>query len=194
MMSAAVQNVVLEPKWMVGIEWDMINVVRDIYGRLTLGQVIQPGGQGTGQQQVIASHNPLTYEQAKTVDRPLQGGGILTIPSDIPRQVLLSLPGIDVPMIRQLDDDMQRKRSAKDQKDFIRDILRVAADEWSDAHPTGPFTGVLDRAVGAESLLHRDKADVEDIPEKLVTQSMINKKNNSSEEGPHGLGAFELFS
>ena len=196
MMSAAVQNIVMEPKWMVGIEWDMINVVRDIYGRLTLGQVIQPGGQGTGQQQVVVSQNPVTFEQAKTADRPLLGGGILTSPSDIPRQVLLSLPGISVPMIRQLEEDMQRKRSAKDQKDLIRDLLRVAADEFSAAHPTAAGSS-LDRAVGAESLLHRDKAaDVEDIPERLVTQSMMNKNNkaNANEDGPEGLGAFELFS
>ena len=103
--------------------------------------------------------------------------------------------------IRQLEDDMQRKRSAKDQKDFIRDLLRVAADEWSEAHPTAPGSsltgggGVLDRAVGAESLLHRDKAaDVQDIPETLITQSMMNKKNRANEDGPEGLGAFELFS
>lgn len=194
MMSAAVQNLVTEPKWMVGIEWDMINVVRDIYCRLTLGQVVQPGGQGAGLQQVIVSQNPLTYEQAKSADRPLQGGGILTTPSDIPRQVLLSLPGIDVRMIQQLDEDLQRKRSAKDQKDFIRDLLRVAADQWSESHPTGDSSGALDRAAGAESLLHRGKADVEDIPEKLVTHSMLKKKNKKSEDGPPGLGAFELFS
>lgn len=194
MMSAAVQNLVTEPKWMVGIEWDMINVVRDIYGRLTLGQVVQPGGQGAGLQQTIVSPNPLTYEQAKSADRPLQGGGILTIPSDIPRQVLLSLPGIDLRMIQQLDEDLKRKRSAKDQKDFFRDLLRVAADQWSESHPSATSTGALDRAAGAESLLHRGKADVEDIPEKLVTHSMMTKKNKKGEDGPPGLGAFELFS
>jgi len=125
----------------------------------------------------------------------------LTIPSDIPRQVLLSLPGIKESMIRQLDEDMQRKRSAKDQKDFIRDLLRVAAEGWSESHPpTGPtFLGALDRAIGAESLLHRDRAtNVEDIPEKLITQSMINKqqeqRRQQGEDGPEGLGAFELFS
>jgi hypothetical protein len=148
MMAAAVHNIVTEPKWMVGIEWDMINVVRDLYGRLTLGQVVQPGGQGVGLQQATVSQNPLTYEQAKSADRPLQGGGILTTPSDLPRQVLLSLPGVDVQMICQLDEDLTRKRSAKDQKDFIRDLLGVAADQWSETHPTQSSTGVLDRAAG----------------------------------------------
>ena len=43
MFTQVVKNVVTEPKWMVGVEWDMINVVRDIYCRLVLGQILQPG-------------------------------------------------------------------------------------------------------------------------------------------------------
>jgi hypothetical protein len=205
MFSVAVKNIVTEPKWMVGIEWDMINVVRDIYGRLVLGQVVQPGGQGAGLQQPTATKNPLTYEQAKTADRPLVGGGILTTPSDIPRQVLASLPGITVAMVHGLDIDLKRKRSAKDQKDFIRDFLRIAADNWSEAHPviggSNLSLGVWDRAVEAESLLHnaRKECDVQDIPEKLVTLSMMKKKaakkkkkSSSSSDQIVGLAAFQL--
>jgi Exportin-5 family len=200
MMAAAVKNIVMEPKWMVGIEWDMINVVRDIYGRLCLGQIVQPGGQGAGLQQPTASENPLSYEQAKLADKPLQGGGILIVPTDLPRQVLASLPGITTQMIQQLDQDLTRKRSAKDQKDAIRDLLRIAADNWNESHPTN---SILDRAVEQESLLHsaHRKADVEDIPEKLVTQSMIDRKNSGhnkkKKKGPgeaNGLAAFHLQS
>ena len=98
-------------------------------------------------------------------------------------------------MIEQLDRDLKRKRSAKDQKDFIRDLLGTAANHWSESHPSaGGSTNALDRAIGAESLLHRGKADVEDIPEVLVTRSMMKKKNKKSEEPPPGLGAFKLFS
>jgi hypothetical protein len=202
MMTVAVKNIVLEPKWMVGIEWDMINVVRDIYGRLCLGQIVQPGGQGAGVQQPTASENPLSYEQAKCADKPLQGGGILTTPSDLPRQLLVSLPGITPQMIQQLDQDLKRKRSAKDQKDFMRDLLRIAADNWSESHPTN---NILDRAIEQESLLHNAhrKADVEDIPEKLVTQSMIDRKNSGHNKTKkkkkgtseaNGLAAFQLQS
>eukprot|EP00934_Nitzschia_sp_Nitz4_P007801 Nitzschia sp. Nitz4//scaffold105_size73764//38086//42509//NITZ4_005677-RA/size73764-augustus-gene-0.51-mRNA-1//1//CDS//3329532450//7791//frame0 len=190
MLSMGIHNLVTEPKWMVGIEWDMINVVRDLYLRLSLGQVMQPGGQGPGLQQATVSENPVVFEQAKTAEKPLLGGGILTTPSDLPRQVFLSLPGVTVEMVRQMDAELRQKRAAKDQKDCIRDVLRIAADQWSEAHPT-ESSNVLDRAVGAESLLHRGKADIEDIPEKLVTQSMVNKKKG--EAAPHGLGAFELF-
>jgi hypothetical protein len=73
MSAAAVKNIVTEPKWMVGIEWEMINIVRDMYGRLVLGQRVQPGGQGAGLQQLTAANNPNEYEQAKSADRPLQG-------------------------------------------------------------------------------------------------------------------------
>lgn len=203
MLSIAVKCIVIEPKWMVGIEWDMINVVRDVYCRLVCGQIVQPGGQGAGLQQPIASQTPLTYEQVKTADLPLQGGGILTTPSDLPRQVLASLPGISIGMIQQLEADLKRKRMAKAQKDFIRDLLRIAADNYNEANPKGNNgTGVFDRAIEEESLLHRDqrKAAVEDIPEKLVTHSMMKKKASAKQKQKKhfdheevGLGAFKLF-
>ena len=212
MLSATVKNIVTEPKWMVGIEWEMINIVRDIYTRLVLGQLVQPGGQGAGLQQPSAADNPNHYEQAKTADRPLQGGGILVIPSDIPRQVLASLPGVTMAMVDQLDRDMKHKRSAKDQKDFIRDLLRVASEHIKQAddaaaaalslncYPNGgnatsaTLGGVLGRAIDEESLLrnaHR-KATVEDIPEKLVINKKSKKKNHQDDEQPSGLALFEL--
>lgn len=196
MFSTAVKNIVMEPKWMVGVEWDMINVIRDTYCRLVLGQVVQPGGQGAGLQQPTSSSNPLTYEQAKTADRPLQGGGILVTPSDLPRNVLASLPGITVQMIRQLDQDLKRKRAAKDQKDLIRDVLRIAASNWSETHPYSTLgTHSLDRAKEGESLLNSSyrKADVEDIPEKLITHSSLQKKSAQNGKGKQmGLAAFQL--
>lgn len=100
---------------MVGLEWDVINLVRDIYCRLVLGQILMPGGQGPGIQQLKDPLNPLQFEQAKTADRPLQGGGILVAPSDIPRQILAGLPGLDEISVRDLEEKMNTKRSAKDQ-------------------------------------------------------------------------------
>merc|ERR1712083_268406 len=46
MLSTAVKVIITEPKWMVGLEWEMINLVRDIYCRLVLGQSLLFGGQG----------------------------------------------------------------------------------------------------------------------------------------------------
>lgn len=115
MFLVAAKNIVTEPKWMVGLEWDMINLLRDVYCRLVLGQVLQPGGQGPGVQQLKDLLNPAQFEQAKSVDRPLQGGGILVAPSSIPRQILASLPGLDEVALRDLENKMNEKRSAKDQ-------------------------------------------------------------------------------
>lgn len=144
------------------------------------------------------------YEQSKTVDRPLQGGGILTAPSQLPRQILLSLPGINQTLIEEFEGEMKRKRSAKEQKDIIRDLLRVAADNLkeNDANASttlngGTVSSLFDRAIEEESLLHsklRRKA-VPDLPEKLKTQSQVNRaaqRNKHSEFDSQGLSAFSL--
>ena len=178
---------------MVGIEWDMINVVRDIYCRLVLGQILQQGGQGPGLQQLSAGQN--VYDQAKTVDRPLQGGGILMTATDYPRQILLSLPGIGVADVERFEQNMKVKRSAKDQKDFIRDLLRVASDKLKDMNPTstngGAAANIFDRAMEEESLLHRNAKTIPDLPEKLVTRSQRRKAAAKlRQEEPEGLSAF----
>jgi len=194
MFTQAVKNIVLEPKWMVGIEWDVINVARDIYCRLVLGQYLQPGGQGPGLQQVALPYSPGEYEQAKSVDRPLQGGGILSKPSNLPRQVLASLPGINMEMIDEMEKLMKEKRGAKDQKDALRDLLRLASDNLSrGVDGTGSAAaGLFDRAVAEESLLHgQNRPAVQDLPEKLVTRSMIEKQRQPEEQpdGPPSLFA-----
>jgi exportin-5 len=197
MFTEAVKNLVTEPKWMVGIEWDMINVVRDIYCRLVLGQTLQAGGQGAAQQQPNAQTSNL-YEQARSVDSPLQGGGILVIPSEYPRQVLAALPGIGSEGVRQFENDMLAKRSSKDQKDCIRDLLRVASDTFDELNPaataSSAATSIFDRAVAEESLLHeKTRTVVQDLPEKLVTHSQLKKASmKSNQEQPEGLVSFSL--
>jgi Exportin-5 family len=211
MFTQVVKNVVTEPKWMVGVEWDMINVARDIYCRLVLGQILQPGGQGPGQQQVNAQNtNTCHYEQAKTVDRPLQGGGILVVPSNVPRVILASLPGIGEEGVTQFEYAMKQKRSAKDQKDCIRDLLRIAADALAtqtigdasspSSSTTAAAGSIFDRAIAEESLLHantnaKGKFDngIPDLPERLITQSQVNKSiQRQNQEQPEGLVAFQL--
>jgi hypothetical protein len=187
MFQQAVRNIVTEPKWMVGMEWSMINVVRDIYCRLVLGQALLPGGQGAGQQLPLVENSyPPTYEQAKTFDRPLLGGGILTTPSEYPRQVLASLAGISMSMVDQLDASMKGKRSAKDHKDVIRDLLREAADHLKAQYPAQAgdsaapaATSLFDRAADGESLLHSHRRPdvVPPLAEKLVTHSQHAKKS-----------------
>lgn len=195
MFSIAVKNIVTEPKWMVGIEWDMINLIRDIYCRLVLGQTLLPGGQGPGMQQPKDPNDCRAFEQAKTVEKPLQGGGVLVLPSDLPRQILAGLPGITIHSVDKLESNMAEKRSAKDQKDVLRDLLRVAAENLKKAEGSGGAeTGILGRAVAEESLLNQNLrgSAVPDIPEKLVTRSMLMKKE-AGKDGPDVPSLGSLF-
>ena len=88
LFSMLVRAIIAEPKWMVGIEWELINLIRDIYCRLVLGQTLLFGGQGPGMEHTF---DPVygRFEQAKTIDNPLLGGGLLCVPSALPRQVRL---------------------------------------------------------------------------------------------------------
>ena len=181
MLTNAIRGVVFEQKWMVGLEWDMINVIRDIYCRLVLGQSLQWGGQGAAMQTPGGTNGSL-FEQTKLVQKPLQGGGILRSPSELPRQVFAALPGISPQNIIELERNLKEKRGPKDQKDALRDLLRVAADNLKE-NEHGENLGILGRADASESLLNQKEKSrknvIQDLPEKLVTQTMMAKKNDA---------------
>jgi hypothetical protein len=162
---------------MVGVEWGMINLVRDIYCRLVMGQWLQFGGQGTANQQPHNSNG--VFEQSKTVNEPLHGGGILTEPSNVPREVFASLPGVGIDGVIKMEASLKEKRSAKDQKDIIKDILLVASDQWSN-NDNVQQQDQFSRANLEESLLHTKilAKVVPDIPEKLVINSMNHATSN----------------
>lgn len=198
MFPSLILNIVTEPKWMVGVEWDVISVIRDIYCRLVLGQVVQSGGQGLGIQVGIDPNNPQQFEQTKFANDPLKGGGILVSPSHLPRVVLASLHGIDGTAIKNLEENMKTNRSAKEQKDFLRDLLRVAASNSHFLDKSRGENAIFGRAAIQESLLNQKMLfghTVHDLPEKLVTRSMVQKmeKTNAlNQEEPIGLSNFFL--
>lgn len=76
----------------------------------------------------------------------------------------------------------------------MRDLLRIAAENSAEMD-SGRGTGMFDRAVKEESLLNEKvkKVAIPDIPEKLVTQSMVNRREVKQEQAPEGFGA-NLFS
>ena len=195
MFGKAVKAIVTEPKWMVGIEWDMINLIRDIYVRLVLGQTLLPGGQGPAIQQPKDPNNPLAFEQAKNADKPLIGGGILCIPSDLPREIFASLPGIGVETVRQLDAEMSQKRSAKDQKDALRELLRTASENLKQTEGSSPDDGIFGRANESEGLLGQNfnRDWVAGDKEKLVTASMVRKQQAAKADEPTSYDAGGLF-
>ena len=188
MFTIAVRTIVKEPKWLVGTEWDMINLIRDLYCRLVLGQYLQPGGQGLGNQQPIVSST--SFEQTKYFDKPLQGGGILCTTSDLPRQVLASYPGVTPAVILDMESKLKDKRSAKEQKEFFRDLLHTAAENVKASETNEEQSGVLGRANDSESLLNsRSKKDVvPSLPEKLVTHSMMMKQHHQADDPDEAAG------
>lgn len=177
MLFAAVKSIITEPKWMVGLEWEMINLVRDIYCRLVLGQTLLFGGQGVAMEH---SKNNLgtQFEQAKTVEKPLQGGGILCKPSDYPRNTFASLPGIRPDAVLEMEQALKSKLAAKDQKDILRNFLRNAACILKEKEFGSGSDGFMRRATESESMLNQNMRhdNVVDIPEKLVTHKMLIKQ------------------
>jgi hypothetical protein len=187
LLSSAVKAIVTEPKWMVGTEWDMINIIRDVYGRLVLGQYFLPGGQGPGLQMSRDPANSMMFEQTKVADKPLLGGGILTSTSDYPRRILMEI-GMSQEEVLATEKSLSEKRSAKEQKDVFRDLLRVAADKTKQAEGqlNRGENSILERAGVDESLLHAklNQPTVGALPEKLVTYSMMKKKERSNSPDP----------
>jgi len=158
MFITCVNQIVSEPKWMVGVEWDVIALIRDTYCRLVLGQALLPGGQGPGLQcdasNPLSSNANVTYAQHKNVSVPRDGGGILPNPSDLPRNTLATLPGSTVDTVRKLEIQMVEKRSAKDQKNAIKDFLSRSASVMKKSEGGGGRGGgVFGRAKDEESVL-----------------------------------------
>lgn len=185
LFAIVVKAIVTEPKWMVGMEWEMLALLRDIYCRLVLGQTLMPGGQGPGLQQPALGPN--SYEQAKNVNNPLQGGGVLIRGSDLPRQILVDLPGIDRNTVNNLDKIMREKRAAKDQKDTLRELLRTAAAELQSTESSNGTSGtggnddLFGRALAEESLLNQAvRNSIPNLPEKLMTNSKMVKQKQKA--------------
>jgi hypothetical protein len=165
---------------MIGIEWNMMAVARDIYCRLVLGQYLQAGGQGSAMQQPRidkSSMHPL-FEQSKHVNAPLQGGGILCKPSELPQQILTQLPGMTPAEVLKLNSKLTASLTVKDQKEVLREFLRVSAENLQQSETSEDGLALFGRAVTEESVLSQKvrAAAVPDLPEKLYTASQALKK------------------
>jgi hypothetical protein len=103
MFGAAVTTLILEPKWMAGLEWSMLALARDIYVRLVLGQ------------------------ECADVSQPEPGTVVTT---DLPRKVLLSLNGVPAESLAEMERKLAATLNAKEQRGMLRDILRQAAEHY----------------------------------------------------------------
>jgi hypothetical protein len=87
-------------------------------------------------------------------------------------------------MVLEMEKSMTLKRSSKEQKDVIRDLLRLAADQLKVSESKDDSLGMFSRATESESLLsqHVRKPLVSDLPEKLLTFTMVKKAEEREQD------------
>ncbi|GMH80393.1 hypothetical protein TL16_g08529 [Triparma laevis f. inornata] len=187
MFQTCAQQIVSEPKWMVGVEWDIIALLRDLYCRLVLGQALTPGGQGPGLQ---CNQTPGGFVQHKNAANAREGGGISCKPSDIPRNCLASLPGQSVSSVQKLEISLNAKRAAKDQKAFVKDFFRVSADimKRHEGNQNSELSGMFGRAGQDESVLKQQDKGIgsDDKPVSKTPGSSAKKKKKKKGKGGQG--------
>lgn len=152
LFSAALQAILREHVGHVkedGLKWEIINLARNIYCRLTLG--LTP------------------VEECKGIDpcnQPLRPASMLC---SAPREILLSLPDVTPAQVDALDTLLREKHSMKTQKNAFKELLElpilvIRRDEALAAGATSPLAGILGASSGSSK-------KILDLPEKLVIPS-----------------------
>ena len=97
-------------------------------------------------------------------------------------------------MVQEFETNMKNKRSAKDQKEFIRELLRLGADNLRDMSPSSvngsAAAGIFDRALEEESLLHSKSKSKGSKEERLVLHSKVMKHQQQMNEQPLDVSGF----
>ena len=96
----------------------------------------------------------------------------------------MSLPGVTLEMVLEMEKNLTLKRSLKDQKDTLRDLLRLAAEQLKVSESKENVLGLFSRATESESLLsqHFRKPIVPNLPEKLITYSMVKRAEDREKD------------
>ncbi|KAE8980992.1 hypothetical protein PR003_g25370 [Phytophthora rubi] len=153
LFSAALQGILREHVGHVkedGLKWEIINLARNIYCRLTLG--LTP------------------VEECKGIDpcnQPLRPASSLCT---APREILLSLPDVTPGQVEALDTLLREKHSMKTQKNAFKEllempILAIRREQALASGSASPLAGILGSNTSA--LIKK----ILDIPEKLVIPS-----------------------
>ena len=186
LMQTAVYALVTEPKWLAGLEWDLLNLARDLYCLLAIG----------------LAPDRLTYAVASAqgggggATSPRGSGGGSGIPAHHftavvgrPRAVLLQLPGVGPPQVATLDAALSQATDAKAQKDAMRDVLRAASEAIHAQDPAasslaqnGGSTLAAGSVPPAESALRVRPPAILDLPRQMWS-------GNGAGGGPLGGGA-----
>ncbi|KAG7395215.1 hypothetical protein PHYBOEH_004122 [Phytophthora boehmeriae] len=144
--SAALQGILREHVGHVkedGLKWEIINLARNIYCRLTLG--LTP------------------VEECKGIDPCNQPPRPASLLCTAPREILLSLPDVTPPQVDALDTLLREKHSMKTQKNAFKELLElpilvIRREEALASGSTSPVSSIL----GGTS------KKIFDLPEKLV--------------------------
>ncbi|KAF1782335.1 Armadillo-type fold [Phytophthora cactorum] len=153
LFSAALQGVLREHVGHVkedGLKWEIINLARNIYCRLTLG--LTP------------------VEECKGIDpcnQPLRPASSLC---SAPREILLSLPDVTPGQVEALDTLLREKHSMKTQKNAFKELLEmpifaIRREQALVSGSTSPLAGILGSNTSASV------KKILDLPEKLVIPS-----------------------
>ncbi|RLN88867.1 hypothetical protein BBJ28_00007309 [Nothophytophthora sp. Chile5] len=153
LFTAALQSVLREHVGHVkedGLKWEIINLARNIYCRLTLGL--------------------MPVEECKGIDPCNQPARPASLLCSAPRDTLLSLPDVTMTQVEALDTLLREKHSMKTQKNAFKELLELPllAIRRSQALASGS-TSPLSGLIGGD-VSNRSK-QILDLPEKLVIPS-----------------------
>ncbi|TMW62016.1 hypothetical protein Poli38472_009509 [Pythium oligandrum] len=130
-----------------GLKWELINLVRNIYCRLTLGLV--------------------PVEECKGIDPCNQPQRPVSMLCSAPREILLSLPDVTALSIDGLEGYLREKHSVKSQKNSFKEFLEVPMLALKREQA---LASASSSPVAASLLLsgRRSSKQIEDLPERLV--------------------------
>jgi hypothetical protein len=141
-----------EPRWLSGLEWDLLNLARDLYCLFAIGM----------------RADKLTYAVASAGSASNPSGGIpaqsFSLVAGRPRAVLLGLGGISEGDVAVLEQALSNATDAKTQKEAVRELIRLAADHYAAASSLS--------SVGStgESALRTPLPAILDLPRQLSNE------------------------
>jgi exportin-5 len=185
LMHAAVYALVTEPRWLAGLEWDLLNLARDLYCLLAVGLAPDKltfavaSAQGAANAAAHGAHGAHGHGGGSASPVGGLAGGIpahhFAAVAGRPRAVLLRLPGVGPAQVAALDAALSTATDAKAQKDALRDLLRAASDAMH-AQATTAQGGVMAGGVAggggalpaAESALRVRPPAILDLPQQML--------------------------
>lgn len=98
--------------WSVGLEWEIISLLSQIYWFITLGQ--------KNDETTSSAVNPSTSSSIGFISAPKTANTSISI---APRQILLRLPCVTTQMIEQLEFNLLSSHNKKQRREIFRDLL-----------------------------------------------------------------------